>query len=248
MVVPSAAGVGSEAMGLRASLQAGGYRLLPVLLAHSIVDEWPRAAMLVLLPDIQRTFDVSDTTVLGVAGLFGLVMVLAALPFGSLGDRFNRVRILAAGAILWGVGTIGLGAAPSMFVMALFVILSGVGQASRLPNSQSLLADGYPLQARNTVFAMESAGRPIGQFTGPFLCAGIVAVASGGEDWRWAFYLFAIPAFVLAVVTLIVPHPERGRYEQSEVLGDVLGATRRARPSRCRRRSSGSRRSGPSTT
>jgi ABC-type branched-subunit amino acid transport system ATPase component/sugar phosphate permease len=224
VVTDSLPGVGSEAMGLRASLQAGGYRLLPVLMAHSMVDEWPRVAMLVLLPDIQRTFDVSDTTVLGVAGLFGLVMVLAALPFGSLGDRVNRIRILAAGAVLWGVGTIGLGAAPSMFVMALFVILSGVGQASRLPNSQSLLADGYPLQARNTVFAMESAGRPIGQFTGPFLCAGIVAAASGGEAWRWAFYVFAIPAFVLAVVTLIVRHPERGRYEQSEVLGDLLGA------------------------
>jgi ABC-type branched-subunit amino acid transport system ATPase component/sugar phosphate permease len=217
-------GVGDESMSLGSSLRAGGFGLLGILVAFGIADEFPRVAMLVLLPDIQRSFGVSDTAVLGVSGLFGLVLVLAALPFGWFGDRYNRLRIIAAGALIWGSCSALMGLSTSLFVMALFVIGTGVGQASRIPNSQSLLADGYPIQARNTVFAIDSAARPFGQFVGPFLAGGIAGIAGGVDGWRWPFYVFAVPPILLAVAAVFVEHPTRGRFEQQEVLGELLAA------------------------
>ncbi len=216
-------GMGDKRLSLRESFDVGGKGLVGVLWCHGVVDEWPRVAMLVLLPDIQATFGVSDTTVLGVAGLFGLVLVLGSLPFGWMADRFNRIQIMAAGAAIWGAFTFFMGLAPSMFLMALFVIGNGFGQASRIPNTSSLLADGYPIQARNTIFAIEASARPFGQFTGPFLAGGIAGMAGGVEGWRWAFYLFAIPPMILIFVTLLLKHPRRGQYEQQDVLGETLG-------------------------
>ena len=223
-------GMSGESMSLREAISTGGAGLLTTLFLLNVVDEWPRVAMLVLLPDIQATFDVSDTTVLGVSGLFGLVLVLAALPFGALGDRMKRVRLLTLGAALWAGFTALMGAAQNMFLMACFVIGNGFGQASRLPNSQSLLADGYPLQARNTVFALESSGRPWGQFIGPFIAGGVAGAAGGDEGWRWAFFVFSIPPIILLLITLLLREPPRGQYEQQSVLGEQLAGDEGAPP------------------
>jgi ABC-type branched-subunit amino acid transport system ATPase component/predicted MFS family arabinose efflux permease len=227
-LIAGAAGEGGG--GLRQALRAGGPGLLTVLFLLNVVDEWPRVAMLVLLPDIQKTFDVSNTTVLGVSGLFGLVLVLGALPFGALGDRWKRVRILTLGAFIWATFTVLMGLAPSMFLMALFVIGNGFGQASRLPNANSLLADGYPIASRNTVFALESSGRPVGQFVGPFLAGAIAGAAGGLEGWRWAFFAFAGPPILLLVATLFLKEPARGANEQRDVLGEELGVDEGAPP------------------
>ena len=63
------AGVGGSAMTLREAFSAGGSGMLGVMFGLAIIDEFPRVAGLVLAPDIQETFGISDTAVLGMIGL-----------------------------------------------------------------------------------------------------------------------------------------------------------------------------------
>lgn len=209
---------------LRGAISEGGAGLLTTLLLLAIIDEFPRTAAIVLAPDIQRAFGLSDTAVLGMIGLVGVALVLTTLPAASLGDRLRRTRVVSAGTFVLAACCALIGLVGNAFLMGVVLAGTGVGVGSRLPNASSLIADGYPLRARARVFAIEGAGRPIGQLAGP-LFAGAVAAAIGGPDaWRWVFVLIAVPVGALAVAALFLRDPPRGQFEQREVLGQVLDA------------------------
>jgi ABC-type branched-subunit amino acid transport system ATPase component len=221
---PALPGVGGGTMPLRDAIAEGGPGLLTVLLLINVLDEFPRTAATVLAPDIQATFDISNTVLLGMIGLVGVALVLMTLPAAALGDRIRRTRVVSLGT-LGLAGFTGLtGATANPFQMGVTLTGTGIGVGSRLPNASSLLADGYPLRARARIFAIEGAGRPIGQLCGP-LFAGAVAGAIGGpEAWRWVFAVLSIPLGLLGLAALALREPPRGQFEQREVLGEVMEA------------------------
>ncbi|MEY2465143.1 MAG: hypothetical protein QOH64_3281, partial [Acidimicrobiaceae bacterium] len=210
---------------LRAAIRDGGTSLLGVLLLIGIIDEFPRTAATVLAPDIQAAFGLSNTAVLGLIGLVGVALVLTTLPAAALGDRVRRTRVISAGTLLVAACCGLVGVIGNAFFMGVALTGTGFGIGSRLPNASSLIADAYPLGARARVFAIEGAGRPIGQLLGP-LFAGSVAAAIGGPDaWRWVFVLLAVPTGILAFGALLLRDPPRGQHEQRAVLGEVIDAT-----------------------
>lgn len=223
-------GVGSSPMSLRGALTEGGSGLVGVLFALAVVDEFPRVATLVLAPDIQKTFNISDTTLLGILGLVGVALVLSTLPAASMGDRFRRTLIVSIGTFIVAIGVILAGISPNPFLLAVCMTLGGVGVGLRLPNSSSLLADGYPLQARARIFALEGAGRPIGQMLGPFVAGAVASVAGGTQGWRWALIVLAVPLTMLAIAAMLTREPKRGQYEQQAVLGTTLDIDDKAPP------------------
>ena len=81
---------------------------------------------------------------------------------------------------------------------------TGFGQAYRIPVSNSLLTDAYPIPSRSRVFAFEGLGRPLGQLLGPLTVGFIATTAGGDEGWRWAFYLLAIPPVLVGIASFIM--------------------------------------------
>ena len=86
---------------LRGAISEGGAGLLTTLLLLAVIDEFPRTAAIVLAPDIQRAFGLSDTAVLGMIGLVGVALVLTTLPAASLGDRLRRTASSAPARSSW---------------------------------------------------------------------------------------------------------------------------------------------------
>lgn len=100
---------------------------------------------------------------------------------------------------------------------------TGVGAAANIPLTPSLIADQYPIGVRTRMFAAQTFGRPAGQVIGPIVAGGVVAIAGNhAGDWRWPFWLFAIPATMLGVAFLLKKEPQRGRNEQLAVFGEDL--------------------------
>jgi ABC-type branched-subunit amino acid transport system ATPase component/predicted MFS family arabinose efflux permease len=214
----------------RAALRTGGPGLLAVITLLHVADELPRVALAVLGPDIQETFDVSDTALAGIASLGGVVLVLSTIPTAWLGDRVRRTRVIAAGAVLSGIALTIVGLARNVFQMGCGVAANGLGQATHLPNGQSLLADAYPIEARSRVYAAAAMGRPLGQVLGPFALGAAAAAAGGLEGWRWAFFACAAPTAVLALAAIVLRDPPRGQFEQQAVLGTLLAGDERPPP------------------
>ena len=211
-------GVGDAPMTFREGLRAGGAAMVAVLFVLNVIDEIPRAVR-VLAPDIQATLGISDTVLIGVLGFAGVMVVLGAVPMAALADRVARVRIIPAASAFWAATVFLSGLAVNPFQLFLTNAGTGLGQAYRLPVSNSLLVDAYPIAARSRIFAFEAMGRPVGQLLGPLIVGGAAAWAGGAEGWRAAFFVVAIPPLLAAAASLILKEPERGRFEQEAVFG-----------------------------
>ena len=210
-------GVGDEPMSLREAFAVGGKGMAVLLLLLNLVDELPRTIR-VLAPDIQRSLGISDTVLFGVFGFGGVALVLGTVPMAALADRIRRVALIPIMSGFWAVATFLSGLVVNPFQLFWATAATGLGQAYRIPVSNSLITDTYPIQARSRIFAFEGVGRPIGQLLGPLLVGGI-AVSIGGDDaWRYAFFILAVPPVLLGLAALRLREPERGRFEQDAVL------------------------------
>lgn len=211
-------GVGDAPMTFREGLKAGGAAMVLVLFLLNVIDEIPRAIR-VLAPDIQATLNISDTVLIGVLGFSGVMVVLGAVPMAALADRVARVRIIPVASAFWAATVFLSGLAVNPFQLFWTNAGTGLGQAYRLPVSNSLLVDAYPIAARSQIFAFEAMGRPVGQLLGPLIVGGTAAVVGGAEGWRAAFFVVAVPPLLAAAASLVLKEPERGRFEQEAVFG-----------------------------
>ena len=212
-------GVGDEPMTLREAMVVGGKTTVVMMFLLNFIDDLPRAVR-VIGPDIQNSLNISDTVLAGVLGFGGVSLVLGAVPMAALADRVNRVAIIPFASLFWAATMALSGFVANAFQLFWTNAGTGFGQAYRIPVSNSLISDGYPIQARARVFAFEALGRPLGQLLGPLAIGLIVAIAGGDEGWRWAFYLMAIPPVLVGLASFVMKEPPRGKNEQAALLED----------------------------
>lgn len=177
-----------------------------------------------LLEEIKKTFEVSDTFMgLLVGPAFAIVYTALAIPIARLADRKNRVKIIAAGAIIWSCFTVmsGLVTTPWMFAVARLGV--GVGEAAFLAPAFSLLADYFPPKKRALAFALLGFGAYFGQVFG---LVGGAAIAEASH-WRNAFIYLGAPGIILAILALIfVREPIRGRLDMDSASSSDTQQTR----------------------
>lgn len=102
-----------------------------------------RAIIGLLIEPLRADLHLSDSQI-GLLGLaFGLFYAIMALPFGWLVDRMRRVALLSGAMAFWSAMTILSGLVHSFG--GLFVARAGVGlgEASLMPSSSSLLSDYF---------------------------------------------------------------------------------------------------------
>ena len=209
-------------MPLRAVLSQGGRITVTVLSALALLDALDNAAFGVLAPNIQKSLGMSTTVLAIIGALAGFTVTLAAIPFGTLGDRSRRTLVAGVSTILWAVASVFTGLAQATWQLITVRTVSGLGKANEGPIHGSILTDAYPPEGRGRIFGIYRSANPLGLLIGPALAGGIASAAGGSEGWRWSFAALALPAAVLGLVALFVPEPKRGKYEQISLLGDEL--------------------------
>ena len=195
--------------GVRARLQGltGGAAATPllVLAALNLVDEFDRLAFATLTPEIRDAFAMSDRGIVAVGVVSGAFVVAMAIPMGAVTDRLNRVRVAALSAVLWGVMSVLTGLVPTVFLLFVVRLLSGLGRTANEVVHPSLLNDYYPAEALPSVFGVHRLANPVG-LTSAALAGGIGAWLG----WQWAFVLLAIPTFLLLGGLVRLREPTRG--------------------------------------
>jgi len=176
-----------------------------------------------LLEEIKKTFEVSDTYMGFVIGpVFAFTYTLLAIPIARFADRHNRVRIIAAGAIVWSAFTIFSGLAQNPVTFAFARLGVGIGEAAFIAPAFSLLSDYFPPKKRALAFAILNFGVYFGQIFG--LVGG--AEIAEASNWRNAFLVLGAPGIILAVITLIaVKEPVRGRLDGHALQDNTGGPT-----------------------
>ena len=180
--------------------------LLTAVYTINVSDQFLLSSM---FPLLKREFGLSDTALGIISGSYLISVTLGTVPFGALADRYSRTRIIAWGTAAWGITMIFTGLASGFFMLLLGRMVLGLWDPCDNPTSQSLLADYYPVNQRSKVMGIYQMGQLTGFFLLPI--GGLMGQAWG---WRATFYLFALPAFVVALLSWRLPEPVRGIQER----------------------------------
>ncbi|KAK9838092.1 hypothetical protein WJX81_000768 [Elliptochloris bilobata] len=139
-----------------------------------------------------------------------LVQAASSPMAGLLGDRLDRVHLVATGCLLWAACTAAIGMSTTLTQMMVCSGANGLGLALVIPATQSLVADLYPPEARGRAFGFLLLFSGMGGF------AGFLATSLGGqrpygiEGWRVVFYIVAaVSAVVGCIVALLAADPRR---------------------------------------
>ncbi|MBB5960493.1 MFS family permease [Saccharothrix tamanrassetensis] len=192
-------------------LTTGGHATLGVLVGLQVLDSVDGVMLVVFAPEISRSLGI-DTDAMGVLGAMAVVMVaLAAVPLGLLGDRHRRTTIAGLATLAWAAAAGMLGVVQNFWQAVVVRIVAGVGKANEGPIQSSLLVDAYPSAGRGRVLGLHRGGQPLGIIIGPLLAAAFaVLIPEENEPWRWAFAFLAVPALLLGLSALRLPEPQRG--------------------------------------
>jgi MFS family permease len=136
---------------------------------------------------------------------------------GRAADRMSPAIPFALGLVLFGVGLVVGGLAPSMLVLVLGRALQGLGGGSLPAVAYVCVGRGYAPRVRPRMFAVLSSAWVIPSLIGPAL-AGVIGEAT---SWRWVF-LGLIPLLAVIGVVAVAAVRRLGAPETTAPSGGVL--------------------------
>ncbi|MGD8554809.1 MAG: MFS transporter [Anaerolineales bacterium] len=175
-----------------------------------------------LVPDIKRTFAISDTQMGAIATGALLVQAIMFPVWGYLYDRYARPKLLALASFIWGATTWLAAIAPSYGTFLAARASTGIDDSS-YPGLYSLLSDYFEPRMRGKVYGLLQVSQPLGYLIG----MAAATMLSGTLGWRTLFYITGSLGLALAIPIFFgVRDVPRGRAEPELAGLDVMGVYR----------------------
>lgn len=161
-----------------------------------------------------------NPALVGIAlGAYGLTQALLQIPFGMMSDRFGRKPVIAAGMVLFAIGSVIAAMATSIEGVLLGRVIQGSGAvaAAVIALAADLTRDEHRTKAMATIGITIGVSFAISMVLGPLLDAW-VGVAG-------IFWLTAVLALgSILVLYFIVPDPKKSsHHSDSEVTTSMFG-------------------------
>jgi FSR family fosmidomycin resistance protein-like MFS transporter len=151
------------------------------------------------------------------------------VPSAALARRIGQVGMLAAGTAIAGLGYLCMGASAGLAMLAIALVLGGIGSSTQHPIASSLIASAYEGQgSRNALGTYNFAG-DLGKMALPALAAFLIAAVS----WRMTASVIGIGSLAGAVaIILALRHLQPSRTPISHTDADPETTQRSAQKSR----------------
>jgi MFS family permease len=144
--------------------------------------------------------------------LYFVTYAVAGLPFGFLGDRFSKKKILVLGTLLNGLAFVMAAYCHSYGLLVMAMILGGLGGAAYHPVANALLSNLFK-GAVGRAFGIVGMGASVGLFLGPF-ASGYLGQLLG---WRTTCIVFGVFGTAVAVAfAFIMPEEPQGDFSGKE--------------------------------
>ena len=200
--------------------------MLAVLTAVNVCNALDRALVSVLLPAIQREFDLSDSQLGLLTGpSFALFYATFGLALGWLAERVVRTRLIAIAVLVWSLMTAAAGLAQSFVVLMALRVGVAVGEAGGSPPSYGMISDAFAPANRTSAMAVFTSAGALGGFLALFVGGWI----NEFYGWRTTFVAAGVIGAVLCPLVLFaIQDPPRGHSDphlpvlSSPSLGNAL--------------------------
>ena len=172
-------------------------------LSMVLIDE---TVVSVALPSIQRSLDLSSTTLQWVVNAYLLVLASLVAVAGRLSDNLGRVRFFITGVALFVAASATGGFATEGWHLLASRSVQGIGAAMMIPSSQAIVTNAFPLKER---------GRAMGIYAGislAFLALGPLIGGALTEHLGWEYVFFVnLPIAAMTIVLTLAARPEGAR-------------------------------------
>jgi MFS family permease len=142
------------------------------------------------------------------AGMLGSLTLLASagggLLFGIVADRSGRTRALMGSVLLYSIFTGMCGLAQTLWQLALFRVLLGVGMGGEWASGAALVSETWPAEHRGKAFGFMQSSWAIGYAA----AAAVTAIVLPRWGWRAVFFVGVLPAIFTLWIQRRVEEPE----------------------------------------
>src|SRR3990172_2202127 len=122
-----------------------------------------------ILPVVTDYFQTDVATIQWVVTTYLLVVSGLLLSVGRLGDLRGNKATYISGFVIFVIGSILCGSAPSPFFLIAARALQAIGAAMLFANSPAILTKNFPASQRGQALGLQGAMTYLGLTTGPFL-------------------------------------------------------------------------------
>ncbi|MFD2082356.1 MFS transporter, sugar porter (SP) family [Actinopolymorpha cephalotaxi] len=166
---------------------------------------------------VRDTFHASPG-VLGFAVAAALLgSALGAWFAGPLAGRMGRIRVMVIAAVLFLVSAVGSGFSFSIWDLAVWRFVGGMGVGAASVIAPAYIAEISPARIRGRLGSLQQLAIVTGIFMALLVDFGLVAAAGGAtselwfglDAWRWMFLSLMIPALAYGILALQIPESPR---------------------------------------
>lgn len=169
--------------------------ILLILFLINLFNYIDRQVLFAVFPLLAKDLNLNDAQLGLLGSVFMIVYTLTAPVIAYFADKSPRQIWVSVCAVLWSGATALTGLAKNFFHIAMARSFIGIGEAGFTSVSPSLAAEGFDKTVRARILAILGLALPLGSALG-YLLGGLIGQHYG---WRMAFYILAIPGFLLAV-------------------------------------------------
>jgi putative MFS transporter len=202
---------GTESSSLASRLDALPVRkwhwyLLLLCAAGMGCDQFDTQVTANVLPDLVREWHIDDMQVglISSSGFFG--MLIGAILFGVIADRFGRRKVFMITILWYSLFTGALALTSSFEQLVVMRFIEGLGLGGFVPVGAAYLAEYVPSKKRGQFLAFFTASAMV-SYSLSFVVGFLIIVPYG---WQWGFALGVLPS--LLVVFALRTLPESARY------------------------------------
>jgi EmrB/QacA subfamily drug resistance transporter len=176
--------------------------LFMILLDGTIVN--------IAIPRIQGYYDTTYSNIEWVMNAYILAFAVLLVPMGRFGDLWGRRKLFLAGMVLFTVGSLACGLAPSIYLLIFFRVLQGIGGAAMMPSTLSIITSVFAPEKRGAAMGVWGGVSGLASGLGPVLGGIIIQYVTWpavADSWRWIF-LVNIPVGIVGVLLALRLVPE----------------------------------------
>jgi SP family sugar:H+ symporter-like MFS transporter len=180
---------------------------------------------------VEGQFKLSSTVTGLVVAIALLGCAVGAWYAGRWADRLGRTRVMLIGAILFFASSLGAGLAFSVWDLAFWRVVGGLGIGIASVIAPAYIAEIAPAAMRGRLGSLQQMAITVGIFVA-LLSDAFWANTAGGADneilglaaWRWMFLIGVVPSVVYGVLAMSIPESPRYLVAKGELrkAADVL--------------------------
>ena len=202
-----------------APLPRSAWTVLTVVSLAYVLTQLDVAVLAVAVPAIMADLNAPAAHVIWAISAYVLVLAVALITAGRLGDLYGRRRVFLIGVAVFTAASLGAALAQDAGQLVTSRAVQGLGAALLIPQTLALLVDAFPAERRGLAHGISGAAGGL---------AAVARPALGGQrghtaDWRWVFHLnVPVGVAILLLGRAVLPDPPPGRQARLDLPGVLL--------------------------